>query len=60
METVIQNVALSSTVFLGALGALAAYAGGAKVLTGAMRVMFWGMLAMGLTALVGNFFGVQV
>jgi len=39
-----------------ALGALAAYAGGASMTRGAVRVAFWGAFAMGLTALVGLFF----
>jgi VIT1/CCC1 family predicted Fe2+/Mn2+ transporter len=39
-----------------ALGALAAYAGGASMMRGALRVGFWGAFAMGLTALVGRFF----
>ncbi|WNM59980.1 VIT1/CCC1 transporter family protein [Candidatus Nitrospira allomarina] len=47
----------TSLVFLGGLGGLAAHAGGASVMTGAMRVTFWGALAMGLTAGVGTLFG---
>ena len=39
------------------LGALAARAGGAKVATGAIRVLFWGALAMAVTASVGALFG---
>jgi vacuolar iron transporter family protein len=46
-----------SLVFLAILGALAARVGGASVITGAMRVTFWGALAMGLTAGVGALFG---
>ncbi len=42
------------------LGATAAYAGGAPVIKGAIRVAFWGALAMGLTAGVGRFFGTVV
>jgi VIT1/CCC1 family predicted Fe2+/Mn2+ transporter len=40
------------------LGATAASAGGAPVARGALRVTFWGALAMGLTAAVGSLFGV--
>jgi VIT1/CCC1 family predicted Fe2+/Mn2+ transporter len=47
----------TSLVFLALLGALAAQAGGADVTVGAMRVTFWGALAMGLTAGVGALFG---
>jgi vacuolar iron transporter family protein len=51
-------VAGTSLVFLALLGAVAARAGGAPMTTGAMRVTFWGALAMGLTAGVGALFGV--
>jgi vacuolar iron transporter family protein len=50
-------VAGTSIVFLALLGALAAQAGGASLLTGAWRVSFWGALAMGITAGIGNLFG---
>jgi VIT1/CCC1 family predicted Fe2+/Mn2+ transporter len=49
-----------SLVFLGTLGAIAARAGGAKVMTGAWRVTFWDALAMGITALVGSLFGAVI
>jgi vacuolar iron transporter family protein len=42
------------------LGGTAAYAGGAPIAKGAMRVTFWGVLAMGLTASVGRLFGTIV
>ena len=51
-------VALSSLVFLAFLGSLAARIGGARVVVGAIRVTFWGALAMALTAAVGRLFGV--
>jgi len=47
----------SSLVFLAFLGGLAARAGGAAVVVGALRVTFWGALAMGLTAGIGSLFG---
>ncbi len=47
----------SSLVFLALLGGLAARAGGAGVTLGALRVTFWGALAMALTAGVGALFG---
>ena len=47
----------TSLVFLALLGGVAARAGGAPVTVGAMRVTFWGALAMGLTAGVGALFG---
>ena len=50
-------VAGASLVFLAILGGLAAHAGGAGVTMGAMRVTFWGALAMAVTAGVGALFG---
>jgi len=50
----------ASLLFLALLGALAAGAGGAGVAVGAIRVTFWGALAMGLTAGVGALFGTVV
>jgi len=47
----------TTLVFLAGLGTLAAIIGGAPILRAALRVTFWGALAMGLTALVGTFFG---
>ena len=44
-------------VFLALLGALAAHTGGAGLMMGALRVTFWGALAMGVTAGVGALFG---
>jgi VIT1/CCC1 family predicted Fe2+/Mn2+ transporter len=51
-------VAGLSLLFLAVLGAMAARAGGASISIGAIRVTFWGALAMGLTAAVGRLFGV--
>ncbi len=47
----------TSLLFLALLGGLAARVGGAGVLKGAIRVTFWGALAMALTAGVGALFG---
>lgn len=58
LETLIALVAASSLVFLALLGGIAARAGGAPVTKGAIRVTFWGALAMALTAGVGHLFGV--
>jgi VIT1/CCC1 family predicted Fe2+/Mn2+ transporter len=52
--------AATSLASLVVLGATAAFAGGASVLKGALRVAFWGALAMGITAMVGRFFGAAV
>ncbi len=53
-------VSLASLVFLAVLGAVGAKIGGAPVLRGTWRVMLWGVLAMGLTALIGKLFGTVV
>jgi len=53
-------VAASSLVFLAALGALAARTGGAPILASALRVTFWGALAMAITAGAGALFGTVV
>jgi VIT1/CCC1 family predicted Fe2+/Mn2+ transporter len=50
-------VAASSLVFLALTGGLAARAGGADVVAGAVRVTGWGALAMAATAAVGSLFG---
>ena len=50
-------VAGTSLLFLALLGGLAAHAGGARVMLGAIRVTFWGTLAMAITSGVGWLFG---
>ncbi len=50
-------VSATSLMFLALLGGLAARVGGAGVVIGALRVTFWGALAMALTAGVGWLFG---
>lgn len=47
----------ASLVCLAALGVLAARAGGAPAARSALRVTFWGALAMAVTAAVGTLFG---
>lgn len=56
-STVIPVVAITSLLFLAVLGGLAARAGGAREIVGALRVTFWGALAMGVTAGIGALFG---
>ena len=53
-------IALTSLVFLALLGAGAARVGGAAPLKGALRVTFWGALAMGITATLGSLFGAVI
>jgi vacuolar iron transporter family protein len=54
---IIALVSLGSLVCLAALGAVAAHAGGASRIRGALRVTFWSALALALTATVGRLFG---
>ncbi len=44
-------------VFLIVLGTVAAKAGGSKIARAIIRITFWGTAAMGITALIGYFFG---
>ena len=53
-------VIVSALLSLAVLGALAADAGGARVIPGAIRVAFWGALAMGVTTFVGALCGTIV
>ena len=50
----------STLVLLAGLGALAAQLGGASMGRGAVRVTFWGAVAMVCTALIGRIFGTVV
>jgi len=50
----------TSILFLALLGGFGAHAGGAPVTKAAVRVTFWGALAMALTAAVGWLFGAVV
>lgn len=54
----IAGVSAASLVFLAALGAVGARAGGANVPRATLRVTVWGALAMALTAGIGALFGV--
>jgi vacuolar iron transporter family protein len=56
-SSLIYLVSGTSLFFLAFLGGLAARVGGASVTAGAMRVTFWGALAMAITAGVGALFG---
>ena len=58
-STILWTVSAGSLAFLAILGSMAARAGGASVMTAAVRVTFWGALAMALTAGVGALFGVS-
>jgi VIT1/CCC1 family predicted Fe2+/Mn2+ transporter len=56
-SVLIPLVSGTSLLFLALLGGLAAHAGGASLKLGAIRVTFWGALAMAATAGVGALFG---
>jgi vacuolar iron transporter family protein len=59
-DFMIPVVGAGSLVALVLLGGVAARAGGAKIYVGAMRVFFWGAIAMVATAAVGKLFGTNV
>jgi VIT1/CCC1 family predicted Fe2+/Mn2+ transporter len=53
----VATVSVASLMFLVVLGAVGAKAGGANMLKAALRVTFWGALAMAVTAGIGAIFG---
>jgi VIT1/CCC1 family predicted Fe2+/Mn2+ transporter len=53
-SALIPFVSGASLIFLALLGGLAARAGGAALTIGALRVTFWGALAMAVTAGIGS------
>ena len=53
-------VTASALALLTVLGAVAARVGGAPTGRGALRVAFWGALAMAASAGVGRLFGTQL
>mgnify|MGYP006323131873 FL=1 len=59
-QALIPWVSATSLVFLALLGTMAARVGGADMTKGALRVTFWGALAMAITAGVGTLFGAIV
>ncbi|WP_309397172.1 VIT1/CCC1 transporter family protein [Cerasicoccus maritimus] len=58
-QALIWIVSIVSLISLALLGGIAAKAGGAPVVRAAIRVTFWGALAMIVTGVVGHFFGVS-
>lgn len=60
ISAVLWFVPTFTILMLGALGALAAATGGASPVRGALRVCFWGTIAMGITAAVGKLFGISI
>ncbi|MBY8336670.1 VIT family protein [Alteriqipengyuania sp. NZ-12B] len=59
-QMLVPAVGVISLVCLAVLGALGARTGGAPILPSVLRVVFWGALAMAVTAGVGKLFGVAV
>lgn len=57
---IVGAVVVASLIFLAALGALGARAGGADLFRGMARVTLWGAFALALTAGVGHLFGAVV
>lgn len=55
----VPSVAVATLICLAALGWLAARTGGARVLVGTLRVLFWGALAMAITAAIGALTGTR-
>jgi VIT1/CCC1 family predicted Fe2+/Mn2+ transporter len=51
---------IGSILILMVLGALAAKAGGSSVKKAIIRLVFWGTIAMGITALIASLFNVSV
>lgn len=60
MEALPIAVTGSALVLLAVLGTIAASVGGATRWRGAVRVLFWGALAMAVSALVGRIFGTSL
>ena len=60
LSWIIVFVSLGSLAFLGSLGALGARVGGAPMWKGSVRVVFWGAVALVVTAAIGRLFGAAV
>jgi VIT1/CCC1 family predicted Fe2+/Mn2+ transporter len=57
---IVAGVSVASVLFLALLGAVGAHAGGAKIGKAVVRVTFWGVMAMAITAGIGSLFGTVV
>ena len=60
LESMVYSLYAFALIFLIILGALAAKTGGSHIGKAIIRITFWGTVAMGLTALVGYLFNVNV
>ena len=54
------TVTIVTLILLAGLGSLGAWLGRAPLMTGLMRVLFWGAAALGMTALIGKLVGAVV
>lgn len=59
-EHLILIISVMAVLFLALLGAVAARVGGASVMSGALRVVVWGTLAMIVSAGIGSLLGIAV
>nr|WP_295108342.1 VIT family protein [uncultured Caulobacter sp.] len=59
-DALVPSLTIGTLALLAILGAVGARAAGANLWRGALRVAFWGALAMGVTAAVGRLFGTTV
>jgi VIT1/CCC1 family predicted Fe2+/Mn2+ transporter len=59
-QALIPAVSAAALVFLALLGAVGARAGGAGMAKPVVRVVFWGAMALGITAGIGALFGTTV
>ena len=60
LSNLIFIIPLITLTLLAILGALASYIGGSSLLKGAIRVCFWGIIAMLLTFLAGSLFNIKI
>jgi VIT1/CCC1 family predicted Fe2+/Mn2+ transporter len=59
-EHIAVSVTVTSLLALAVLGMVSARIGGARAWVATARILFWGALAMGITAAVGRWFGAVV
>jgi vacuolar iron transporter family protein len=57
MHLIATAITVAALFFLAVLGAVASLMGGAPVWRGVARVVFWGLLAMGVTSGIGSYLG---
>lgn len=60
LNAIVPAISVATIGFLALLGALSARAGGTKLFKPLVRVVFWGALALGVTASIGRLFGTVV